>query len=187
MNYVYHITSSIYNGYSYYGNLTSISLYDGLPLSLMLFFIGTNETNWHYLENLAMDLNSGSLDPTQTDRVISAPASYEEIAGVAYFECWMNGEFDFTDITGKISNGMSIAFDMSSGVLLGYRQKGRFDGKIEGKNVFCSTEFHIEQEDFDLREMSLYSELSSIENIVIISLLALPMIILYRRRNKDYK
>ena len=185
MNYHYYITSGIYNGYSYYGNFTSISLYDGLPLGLMLFFIGVNETNWDCLESLAMDLNSDSLYPTLTDRVISGSASYEEIAGIAYFECWTNGEIDFTDITGKITNGISIAFDMSSGVLLGYRQKGQFDGKIEGKNVFCSTEFHIEQENFDLREMSLYSELSSIDSIVIISLLALPVILLYRRRKKD--
>lgn len=185
LTYVHSIAGRIYSDLSDYGNFTSMSLSGGLEIDTMLHFIAVNETNWAILENLASDLNN-SLYYTGTHCALSSPAFYEETNGIAYFECWLNGAVSFASLIGTINNGFSCAYNMSNGVLLGLWTKGSFDGKIEGRSVFCSTELHIEQESYDLGELSLFSEISPVDNIVILFFGILAIIIVFRKiRNNN--
>ncbi|MEA2071129.1 MAG: choice-of-anchor S family protein [Asgard group archaeon] len=164
--YVMSVGRSIHDSFSSAGNFSSIFYSDGLSLDLMMYFIGTGESNWNFLENLAYDLNNSSSDLIQYGDFYFLPSSaiYYESDNVVSFESWFNGVLSIpNNFQAKISNGFTFAYNKSNGVLLGLRTKGTFDGEIDGDSVYCSTEFHIELENYNLNDFTLYTDPSITE------------------------
>jgi hypothetical protein len=151
--------------YADYGILTPCYYSNGIPLDHETrFFIPHEESTWEHLQEISNQLNIDPyLEYTPTTDAFSnliLNSSYAEQNGLAILENYIQASIEYSSAKGKISNGSKFVYNMTNGVLYGYRSKAYFDGEIKGDKVHLESEFHIEIAGYNLTDFTFYTELS---------------------------
>ncbi|NHJ48498.1 MAG: hypothetical protein FK733_12000 [Asgard group archaeon] len=169
------------------GNLSTSPFAIGLDLKMMLYFVIANQTTWDQFQDLSIWYASLSLDDPENYVSFFSNSTYYELNDIAYFE----GFLQTTDYTsggheGTANHGFLCAYNMTNGVLLGFKSKGFFDGKLYGDKTFCETELHIELVDYDLPDYSLFTETIDFTIVYIVTFgsFFFAIVIVVKRRKK---
>jgi hypothetical protein len=199
-------TDSLYISYAFqdslsrHGTLTLSTYSRGFPLNYnILFFIPPKESTWEYLQEISQLQQTDPLNPLfhipsispYTNLILNS--SYQEQNGFAILDNYIQVSFEGTFSKGIINSGCKYVYNMTNGVLYGFRSIGYFDGKINGDKVHCESEFLIELSGFNLADLSFYSDIEYIDSVrialifvgVFSSLFIVPIIIISIRKRRN--
>lgn len=155
----------------------------GLELEI-LYFLPPTENLWDYFEELSLFFNNQSNINTEiiTDGTIQC--QYNETDEMVQFESWVYGSTKNADYNGDFNCGLITVYNKTSGVLNGLRTIGSYTGKINGIKIDYFHELHLELSNYNLPELSIYSEIASLPGIFFTTLSFLIIIPILTRRKK---
>ncbi|NHJ48500.1 MAG: hypothetical protein FK733_12010 [Asgard group archaeon] len=168
------------------------------PSDRILFFLPNTSSIWDEMNSIS---HHQKIYPYPSDypvdksiyRRLTLDSSYSEFNGEASIESYISTKLKTIGINGYLVSTYKATFNMSTGVLLGYRTIGHYSGEYYGHDVDCSIELHLELVDYNLSSMVFYNPYFNQNRILYISLftggLAIAIIIpvtivLIKRRRK---
>ncbi|NHJ38995.1 MAG: hypothetical protein FK731_03105 [Asgard group archaeon] len=191
------ISNSFQDSLSRFGTLTKTIYSKGFPVNYNIyFFIPPKESTWEFLQEISQNQKTDPINPiypsTRQYLDLVLNSSYEESNGLAILENYIQASVESDFYKGTINNGCKYAYNITTGVLYGFRSKSYFAGNINDDRVHCESEFHIELSGFDLSDFSFYSEIEYIDRVriaiifigIFTSVLIIPLIVIAFRKWK---
>lgn len=127
---------------------------DSDPGLLLIPFIENDTTVFDDFKDLADDVQSGTAVSTDTLGEVILNATYTDTTTEFYFESYFGGTLDInqtgTIFTAEIEHHFQFAYEKASGVMLGIRLAGNFDGTVNGTTLQLDYDQHTEQDGYNL-------------------------------------